>query len=399
MNLQKAFQNICVPQSLRFHKYCHEKPIVMTLETYEKTRQLGLILHKAILYFVQHYDDYATVMPLSPKDHHILQICNAHPFRAGTYRTDFVIDEQNQIRIIEMTTRQPLNGYFISGFTNQLGQEKALALHLKSVINDYPRLLRCLEREIGTSERICIIKGNERLGDFKVYVSLFELAGIETHVMPLAELGTQRHLLENAFLIEELSHKEIRELPDEIINLLAKGQILNDFRNLFLIHDKRFFYILTHKPFLEKALSADERKLLGQFTIPTYLWPLHPEKFKEAQWNPEDWILKSTVFGKGEAIYAGCVTPADVWESLFTSGNFRQMVLQPFLHQKKFKGNIGEEQRDDFVAGTLLFFDDQYFGPGIYRASSFPVTNQGDDRKLAQVVAAAEPENIRAHWL
>jgi hypothetical protein len=40
----------------------------------------------------------------------------------------------------------------------------------------------------------------------------------------------------------------------------------------------------------------------------------------------------------------------------------------------------------DYVVGTLLCFDNRFLGPGICRASSFPVTNQGDDRKVSVFV-------------
>jgi hypothetical protein len=35
-----------------------------------------------------------------------------------------------------------------------------------------------------------------------------------------------------------------------------------------------------------------------------------------------------------------------------------------------------------------LTIDDRYFGPGLFRASSSPIINQGDDRKFAPLVTA-----------
>jgi hypothetical protein len=59
------------------------------------------------------------------------------------------------------------------------------------------------------------------------------------------------------------------------------------------------------------------------------------------------------------------------------------MVLQPFVRQRRFTAPWGGRICQDYVVGTLLCFDDQFFGPGIARASSCPVTNQGDDRKVS----------------
>ena len=176
-------------------------------------------------------------------------------------------------------------------------------------------------------------------------------------------------------------------------------KIHNDFRNLFLIHDKRFFYILTNPDFIERALTKEEADILNAFTIPSYIYPLHKEYFTDAYGNKDKYIIKHILYGKSEAVYAGCVTKEEDWKKIFDTENLEHMVLQPMLDQKKYIGKIGQEERNDFIAGTYLYFNEEYFGPGIYRASSFVVTNQGDDRKCAQIVAEVDENDDRVHHL
>ena len=94
------------------------------------------------------------------------------------------------------------------------------------------------------------------------------------------------------------------------------------------------------------------------------------------------------MLGKSIDVFAGCVTEEDEWRKLFADDRREHMVLQAYIPQRRFHGTIGEQQYHDYAAGTLLFFEEQFFGPGLFRASSFPVTNKVDDRKVAPLVTA-----------
>jgi hypothetical protein len=233
----------------------------------------------------------------------------------------------------------------------------------------------------------------------KVYVPIFEAAGIDCQVIELEDLPHKMHLLSGATVVEELNHEEIKKLPLSIIDELTAAKIHNDFRNLFLIHDKRFFYILTNPDFIESALTREEALVLSSFTIPSYVYPFHKDYFMDALVNKNKYIIKHIRYGKSEAVYAGCVTKEEDWKKIFDKHELSDMVLQPMLEQKKYVGKVGDEERNDFVAGTYLYFNEEYFGPGLYRASSFVVTNQGDDRKCAQVVAEVDKNDERVHHL
>lgn len=385
-NIHQVYRELCDELIPYYRQYTFDQPIVMCTETYERTQKLGKILHKAICYLASHYEEWDAFMPLSGRDIEILDICRKYPFRAGSYRTDFIITPERELKIIEMTTRFPLNGYLLSAFFNEIGLEMSKQLGLSN-INAYSPFVEYLCNEFVRSKRVTVIKGNDRMGDFKIYSRLFQET-TDFHVIELEELAKQRSFLKNATLIEELTHAEIRSLPDGLIEELCENGVFNDFRNLFLIHDKRFFLLLALPEFTGRFLSEDEKELLKAFIIPSYTRHNWPEIFEEARQQKNSWILKPYNLGKSEGIVAGCTVSDDTWKACLDNANIGQYILQPMIPQCRYPGTIGKEVRKgDYVAGTLLYMDDKYYGPGLYRASSFVVTNQGDDRKLAPIVA------------
>ena len=68
------------------------------------------------------------------------------------------------------------------------------------------------------------------------------------------------------------------------------------------------------------------------------------------------------------------------------------MILQEWIPQKRITGKIKGEKFEDFVTGTLLYFDDNYFGMGDFRTSSHPVTNKVDHRKACSLIRASNTE-------
>jgi glutathionylspermidine synthase len=400
MNLRYGFDKIKPDYIKYFKEYVFEKPIITTQKTNEELRQLGLILYKAIDYLLCNYKDFLHLMPRCEKDLQIFDICRQYKYQVGTFRTDFVVDANNQIKIIEITTRQPLNGYFTSGFFRDIGLEQIADTDITKQVNDlYPEFFTYLQNYIGNVRHICVIKGDEKLEEIKIYPSVFEKAGIDCHIIPLNELAEKLHLLDNAWVIEELTFNEIRNLPLEIIDKLAQLPLHNNFLSLLHTHDKRFFALLADKTFLDCVLDSSEQDLLAKYLVPSYIWNEPSDIWENALKNKDNYILKHQHKGKSVDIYAGLVTDETTWRKLFEKGTIENYILQPFINQKKFKGIIADEVRNDYVAGTLLYFNDNYFGTGLYRTSSHPVTNIKDNRKIAQIVISSNESKEDYHYL
>lgn len=136
----------------------------------------------------------------------------------------------------------------------------------------------------------------------------------------------------------------------------------------------------------KQALNEEERQFLLAAIIPTYNASQAPEIWEAAKYSKEHWILKHRALGKSEAIFAGPVTDDVEWTALFEREDLSEFVLQQWIPQKTIKGTIGGQTFNDFITGTMLFFDEHNFGFADFRTSSFPVTNKVDHRKCVSVI-------------
>ena len=114
--LYKGFLETARGGAEYFRPWTYDLPLAIRPETNDRLRRVQQLYLKCIRHFVENYDRYREWMPVSSQVAGILDLCRGKPYRPGTYRTDFVIDEANQIRLIETTCRFAMNGYFTSGF-------------------------------------------------------------------------------------------------------------------------------------------------------------------------------------------------------------------------------------------------------------------------------------------
>jgi hypothetical protein len=192
--------------------------------------------------------------------------------------------------------------------------------------------------------------------------------------------------LKRAAVVGELNHEELRRLPEAAVAAIVESDLLNDLRTVFLIHDKRFFSVLGNADFLNSAIGQQAADRFRQYLVPTYTWQERPDLWERARRDKGSWIVKPSVLGKGVGVKAGCLTSESDWQALFLQKEAEDLSLQPYIAQRKFHGWVGNENRHDYAVGTLLFFEDGFYGPGLFRASSHPITNMGDDRKISPLV-------------
>ena len=384
--LYESFVEVSDSMCQYFSTWTYNEPIIITKETYYKMQRVQKLLYKSIRYFVEHYDDFRILMPVSERIYEILSLYKDKPYRVGTYRTDFLFDKNNNIKLIEITCRFALNGFFTTGYFNRMA-DKYLENQINvQTIDAYKRFYDYLMRYFGEFDHVCILKGSDDRNETKHIIDIFEKAGYRVHVIHTDSISEKLYLLDNAAVIGELDHEEICSLPTDTIRSIIHSNLINDLRTVFLIHDKRFFSVLYNNDFLNAALSEDERNEFMNYLLPTYTWGEKSEIVAHVKNNKNKWIIKPSVFGKSIDVYAGCATSEDEWQVLFTEERIKKMVFQSYVEQRKFAGAIKGKHYEDYAAGTLLFFDDNFFGPGLFRASSFPVTNKVDDRKIFSIV-------------
>ena len=370
-----------------FRPWTFEVPLVIRRETNDRLRRVQQLYLKCIRCFVERYAQFGDLMPVPSRVTEIINLCRSKPYRPGTYRTDFLINEANQIKLIETTCRFAMNGYFTSGYFLHHLADRYLADHPGiRKIDDYTPFYDRYMEYFGPFDHVCLLKGTDERNDTKLVIPVFEAAGFPVHVIRTPDVPARVGEFRGAAVLGELSHEELCHLPTETVEAIIAADLMNDLRTVFLVHDKRFFALLNYEPFMRVALTRAENAELKPFLAPTYSKRLHPEIWPQARVEKNRWILKPHNIGKSIDVFAGPLTETAEWQALFDSGRADHMVLQQYIPQRRFRGRIGDTAYHDYAAGTLLFFEDGYFGPGLFRTSSYPVTNRVDDRKMVPLV-------------
>lgn len=391
MNLKDSVEKFILDKKEYYKQWMFDEPIVISKNHNDKLIRLQKIMYKLVYEFVTSYNTYKHLMPVDAKVEKIINVFNKKEYKIGTYRTDFVYDENNQVKLIEITCRFALNGVFLSELINKV----ALDYHSKKFnffeINDlYKTMYNHLETYLKGVDAIVILKGNDVRNESKIYSDIFSRMGLDVREVNYINIEKSIDSMQNSWIVSELSFDEITSFSDEIVERLMPLNIINDFRTVFLIHDKRFFSVLGKMELLKTVLTQEEITFFKDFYIPTYTSREEKSIWEEAKNEKDKWILKHRALGKSQKIYAGIVTEQEEWSQLFSDSEKEDMILQKWIPQKRILGEIGKEKFEDFVTGTLLFFDDNYFGMGDFRTSSHPVTNKGDHRKACSLIRAKE---------
>lgn len=395
--LYAAIDKFIADKKAYYQNWVFDTPIVASNKHYKKLLKLHSILHKLILHFVNNFDDYSQLMMLSNKAIEITKSLQKIEYKVGTFRTDFVYDEKKQPKLIEITCRFALNTLFVSSIFDAISkdyhQQKYTGL---SVINPYDKLFPYIAK-LSKTGIIYVLKGNDKKNESHFFKGIFEDAGRKVVLLHYKDIKTNLGAItEDDWIVSELTINEIESLEIDIIQKLSQFNLINDFRTALLIHDKQFFSVLVDPKFQEDCLSQEEITFFKEFLIPTYNFNQRKDFWEQAKEDKNNWILKHKALGKSKSIYAGIVTNQEEWDAIFKT-DLNNFVLQKWVPQLTTKGTIQNKEYNDYVTGTLLFFDEYFFGLGLYRTSSYPVTNIGDDRKATALILAEDAVVTEKH--
>lgn len=385
--LKKSVEDFIFENENYYKQWVLEDPIIISNSHHLKLSNLHKVMYKMILHFVNNFDDYHDLMLVSKKTKKIVKSLKRIEYNIGTFRTDFVYDYNKQPKLIEITCRFALNTLFVTSIFDSLST-KYYKKHLRKrkVINHYKGLMPYISKLSKTGD-IFILKGSDKKNESKIFKGIFEKTGVKVINVDVNKI--EDHICDmnnNSWIISELTLDEIESININLIIKLSKLNIINDFRTSLLIHDKQFFSVLENESLQEACLTKDEINFFKFFLIPTYSRNQRLDKWLEAKKNKNDWILKHKALGKSKSIYAGIVTEQSKWDTIFENENLEEFVLQKWVPQTKIESKILEKKYQDYITGTMLFFNDKYFGLGPFRTSSFPVTNVVDDRKAISLV-------------
>lgn len=387
--------------------------MVITSARREELRTLHRIVYKCIDYMVRHYREYVPrYMPLSDREMEILEMQSRAAFRAGTYRPDYLISDSGDLLLCEITSRFFAHGIFMSYFSECAadaflknlssrsdGKKEAASPQIPRRDSTFEQMLQYMLEITGNKKEIYILKSADKTSEIGLYVPFYEYYGKKAVILEAEEVEENISCWRNGFVISALNQTDLLSFSMETIEAMVAAGMYNDLRTILLIHDKRFMRLWFEDAFTGRFLTEEETTFLRRHTIPTWLYPdesagghcssrhSHFSEETEAAWRDarrsrEKYILKHHRLGKSEQVYAGPLTDERTWQSLWETGAVRQMILQPFIRQRTYSTIWEGQQFEDYICGMMLCVDDRYFESGMFRASSLPVTNVGDDRKI-----------------
>ena len=370
-----------------YWRWYHDKPVAVTPARRDELRRLHRVLMACIDHMALHYEELAPrFMPLGDKEMEILALQSRLPFRAGTFRPDYIITEEGELKLCEITSRFFAHGIFMSWF----GDKKAEAFcrsYGREHDSRFREMMSYMLEITGGRKRMFVFKSSDRTSEIRLYRRFYEAHGIEITVLEAEEVEVARPLWDSdgCFLVSALNQKDLLGYSMDTLQAMMRRGMYSDFRNIFLVHDKRFMNLWFRDEFTDACLSREDAAFLRAHAIPTWLTP--PSDARE---NKDAYILKPCRLGKSEGVHAGALTSEEDWKALFDSGAAEGMIAQPFLRQRTFPTVWEGTPFNDYACGMMLCVDGRYFDSGYFRCSSLPVTNVGDDRKAA-VLHTADP--------
>ncbi|MBQ9203224.1 MAG: hypothetical protein IJ155_03160 [Prevotella sp.] len=422
-----------------YHQWYHDRPMLITSERRDELRRMQALLYKCIVYMAEHYREWVSrYMPLDDKVMEVLDRQSRYPFRAGAYRPDYLISDDGRLLLVEITSRFFGHGIW-ANYPSVVKAEQFMAEHPgTSWENRYDELLTCMrdvpssltpgpspkERGVdsysaensdsksnhspllgrgvgGEAFPIYVLKSGDRGSESTFYTKFYEYYGHEVTIYEAAEV--EAHIdkwSHDAVVFSALNQHDLLSFRMETLQAMIDARMLNDFRTIFLTHDKRFLSLIFVDEFTQQCLTEEETLFLRQHTIPTYLPPstplpagegsgVGPEVWEDALAHKDKYILKPYDLGKSVGLYAGVMTDEETWKSvlspLFRRGAGGEAILQPFIHQRTYPCVWEGRHYDEYVCGMMLCMDDRYFDSGVFRTSSAPVTNKVDERKMCVI--------------
>lgn len=375
--------------------------MLITSERRDELRRMQALLYKCIVYMAEHYREWVPqYMPLEEKVMEILDRQSRCPFRAGAYRPDYLISEDGQLLLVEITSRFFGHGIWMN-YPSVVKAQQFMASHPDaSWENRYDELLTYMRDIIPAGCPLYVLKSSDPTPEIALYKKFYEYYGHEVTIYEADEV--EAHIDQwshDAVVFSGLNQQDLLSFKMDTLQAMIDARMLNDFRTIFLAHDKRFLHLIFVDDFTRQFLTEEETMFLRAHTIPTYIYNnRYKEIWEDALQHKDNYILKPYDLGKSVGLYAGVMTDEETWRKSLTPnlspvgrgtppplGGQRGAILQPFIKQRTYPCEWEGKHYDEYVCGMMLCMDDRYFDSGVFRTSSAPVTNKVDDRKMCVI--------------
>lgn len=362
-----------------YHRWYHERPVLVTPERREELRTLHRILLKCAHHLPEVWQDY---LPLGERERDILAEQGRYPLRLGTWRPDYIVASDGSLLICEITSRFFAHGLFLSWFSRDWAERFMVRFPGASWDDRFDDSMRKMLSLAAGRPRMYVLKSADKTGEIRLYKRFYEAHGLSVSVLeaPEVEARLDEWARPDCFVVSALNQNDILGFGDRTLRAMMECGMVSDFRNVFLVHDKRFMKLWFDDSFTSACLDPSETAFLRAHAIPTYeLTDMTGDVLRQRK----SFIIKPYRLGKSEGVHAGPLTSPWIWKRLLKDP--RGYIVQPFIEQKTWPVVWEGKRYDDYICGMMLCVDDDYFDSGLFRCSSLPVTNVGDDRKAAVI--------------
>ena len=355
--LRATPQDVCcqlfADKTAYYHQWYHDRPMLITSERRDELRRMQALLYKCIVYMAEHYREWVPrYMPLDDKVMEVLDRQSRYPFRAGAYRPDYLIREDGQLLLVEITSRFFGHGIWanypsvvkaeqLAPQPPEGGAKRCAATPPSGGGGAYNSLLTYMRDIIPAGRPLYVLKSSDRGSESTFYTKFYEYYGHEVTVYEAAEVEVNiDQWSHDAVVFSALNQHDLLSFKMETLQAMIDVRMLNDFRTIFLMHDKRFLSLIFVDEFTQQCLTQEETLFLRQHTIPTYLAPEQapqpPEggeaarlevppsggrgaclgAWEDALIHKDNYILKPYDLGKSVGLYAGVMTDEETWRKI-----------------------------------------------------------------------------------
>ena len=367
------FDSLHKDLSVYFFNWYFDRPMVISKDRDMELQRVQQLLAKCLHFYADHYEEYLDLIPYDEKILHILDMVKDKKYVLGTFRP-------------------------LSFFADKKGRELAKASGYEVRDDRMESMLAYYASMADGFSRISVVKSSDKSDSIRLYVPFYRALGKEVRVFECDEISANADWIKDSLILSALNQKDILAMPDDILEVMTETPRYNDFRTVFLAHDKRLFSLFFMDSFTDRFLDKEETAFLRDHVIPTYIYGQDAAVWEDARLNKNSYIIKHHCLGKSERVYAGCMTDENEWQAQWDSGAVREMILQPFITQRCTPNVWHGQSFMEYIAGTILSVDEEYFGTGLFRSSSLPVLNKGDDRKVS-IVLVDEPQDYPGECL
>lgn len=277
LNEELSCQDVCfqlfADRTEYYHRWYHDRPMLITSERRDELRRMQALLYKCIAYMAEHYREWVPqYMPLEDKVMEILDRQSRYPFRAGAYRPDYLISDDGRLLLVEITCRFFGHGIW-ANYPSEVKAEQFMAAYPEaSWGSSYNELLTYMRGIIPADWPIYVLKSSDRGSESAFYTKFYEYYGHEVVVYEAREVEAHTDLWSHdAVVISALNQEDLLSFKMETLQAMIDARMLNDFRTIFLAHDKRFLHLIFVDDFTRQCLTEEETAFLRTHTIPTYL--------------------------------------------------------------------------------------------------------------------------------